>query len=459
MIARCVSEQTVSGKALKSTVFAIPSGREIRSRIASSNVAIVPVREMDSIPMLTSSLFFSWTAVPRWLLSCCLVLCSSQVTLAQNQRVESDQASETIVVPVIPITRFAPVPKLRVRESFISKAAFPVVDVHTHFRNKLRENPDGLEQFVRTMDENGIAVCVSLDGTLGEPLQRHIDFLWTKYRDRFVIFANIDWRGKGSVDDPSSWDCHQPDFVRNVVEGLRGARRQGISGLKIFKQFGLGVKNPDGTFVAIDDERWDPIWAVCGELGMPVIIHSADPSAFFDPIDERNERAEELIRHPDWHFPAERFPSRESLHAARNHVAARHPKTVFIYAHLGNDAEDLEQTAAWLDAYPNVVVEIAARISELGRQPRAARAFFKRYQDRIMFGTDGPLSGDRLRLYWRLFETEDEYFPYAENPIPPQGLWRIYGLGLGTEALRKIYYANAARIIPGVAERLERFSK
>ncbi len=360
------------------------------------------------------------------------------------------------VVPQLPLGEFLPQSRLRVRQSMLPQARFPVVDIHSHFRVKMRPDKGALQAFVELMDRQNMAVAVSLDGTLGPILDEHIQYLWKEYHDRFVIFANIDWQGKGDPNTPSTWDCNQPDFVHRTVIALQDAHRRGVSGLKLFKQFGLGYKNADGSFVAIDDSRFDPIWKACGDLGMPVIMHTADPSAFFQPITPANERFEELSRHPDWHFPSDKFPSRENLHAARNRVIARHPNTIFIGAHLANDAEDLAETARWLDAYPNLIVEIASRISELGRQPYSARDFLIEYQDRVLFGTDGPWPEQRYQSYWRFLETRDEYFPYSEKPFPPQGFWQIYGVELPDDVLKKIYHANAARWIPGVAKRLEK---
>ncbi len=275
-----------------------------------------------------------------------------------------------------------------------------------------------------------------------------------KYQDRFVVFANIDWRGDGKEEDPSSWDCQRPDFVRRTVKSLETAAQQGASGLKIFKRFGLNYQNADGSLIRIDDPRWDPIWKACGRLGLPVIIHTADPAAFFRPIDETNERWEELSRHPDWSFYGDAFPRREELLAARNRVIARHPQTLFIGAHVANNPEDLQTVSTWLEQYPNLYVEFASRIGELGRQPYTARKFFLKHSDRILFGTDGPWPETRLRLYWRFLETFDEYFPYSEKEFPPQGFWRIYGIGLPDHVLRRVYYENASRIVPGVRQKL-----
>jgi predicted TIM-barrel fold metal-dependent hydrolase len=349
---------------------------------------------------------------------------------------------------------FRPRAMLKVEEHDLGRARFPVVDVHTHFRHRLHHSPEQLDEFVRLMDRHNIAICVSLDGKLGDLLEEHCQYLWTKYPDRFLVFANLDWQGQGQDDDPASWDCQRPEFARRVARQLAEAKQRGVSGLKLYKSFGLGYRNPDGSLIAIDDPRWDPIWQACGRLGLPIIIHTADPAAFFLAIDETNERWEELYRHPEWSFPPDKYPSRESLLEARNRVIARHPGTTFIAAHFANNPEDLKTVASWLDRYPNLYVEPASRIGELGRQPYTARRFFLKYAERILFGTDGPWPETRIRLYWRFLETYDEYFPYSEKPFPPQGLWNIYGIGLPDRVLRKVYYQNAMRVIPGVRSKL-----
>jgi predicted TIM-barrel fold metal-dependent hydrolase len=356
------------------------------------------------------------------------------------------------------LREFRPRSMLQVPNDSPTAAKFPVVDVHTHFVFKLRGSEKTLDDYVELMDRNNIVVNVSLDGQLGDRWHEHQTLLWTKYKQRFVIFVHIDWRGSAAKDDVANWDCHRPEFARRIARQLGEAKGAGASGLKIFKSLGLQHRNPDGSHIAIDDPRWDPIWEACGKLGLPVLIHTADPMAFFEPIDATNERWEELSRHPEWSFSADAFPSREALLAARNRVIARHPKTTFIGAHMANNPEDLAQVGRWLDHYPNLVVEIASRIGELGRQPYTTRRFFDKYQDRILFGTDGPWPEARVRLYWRFLETNDEYFPYSEKPFPPQGFWRIYGIGLSDEVLEKVYYKNAARIVPGVSERIAAWS-
>lgn len=385
---------------------------------------------------------------PYFLRAIVLFIWMFSAVSAQQASVPTAPASETIKS------------QLSVSSTHLPRASFPVVDVHTHFFVKGKHSLDVLRDYVSMMDRNQIAVCVSLDGTLLKRLDEHCDFLWSEYRDRFVVFANLDFQGDGRADEPATWSCNQSDFVRNSVEGLRIARDRGlISGIKFFKDFGLRYRNPDGSLIAIDDPRWDPIWTVCGELGLPVIMHTADPGAFFEPITPANERYFELQVHPDWSFASPKFPARKQLHDARNRVFARHPRTTFIAAHFGNDAEDLKELGSWMDLYPNLVIEFASRINELGRQPYTARGFFDRYQDRILFGTDGPWPESRLRIYWRFLETADEYFEYSEKQPPPQGNWRIYGLGLDPNILEKIYYLNAARIIPHVQERVSKFQK
>jgi predicted TIM-barrel fold metal-dependent hydrolase len=212
-----------------------------------------------------------------------------------------------------------------------------------------------------------------------------------------------------------------------------------------------------GRLVKIDDPRFDPMWEVCGALKMPVAIHISDPEAFFLPIDRFNERYEELNNHPDWSFYARDFPSNTELLEARNRVFARHPRTQFIALHVGNNAENLAYVSECMDRFPNMTVELAARIGELGRQPRTSRRFFEKYQDRILFGTDAvprgtqtpqQTFGEKLyEIYFRFLETEDEYFDYAPSPVPPQGRWRIYGLSLPETILRKVYQENAARLL------------
>jgi predicted TIM-barrel fold metal-dependent hydrolase len=329
-----------------------------------------------------------------------------------------------------------------------------VIDIHGHFGRRLNGDRAVLSDYVQIMDRNNIALSVSLDAVLGDE-ESHFEFLQPD-SDRFIVFAHIDFVGTAKDTDSKHHACNQPDFVHKTVLLLEDAKKKGVVGLKFFKNFGLDLRNPDGSLIRIDDVRFDPIWQKCGELDLPVLIHTADPAAFFEPFDSQNERYEELLRHPDWSFYGPGFPSREELLTARNRVIARHPQTLFIGAHVANSAEDLATVSQWLDSYPNLYVEIASRIGELGRQPYTARKFGLKYQDRILFGTDGPWPESRLAYYWRFLETWDEYFPYSEKRPPPQGLWHIYGLGLPAEVLKKIYFENALIILPAIKEKYRR---
>lgn len=364
-------------------------------------------------------------------------------------------AQETATPPQLPLQDFRPKSMLKVPYTKIVGAKFPVIDVHSHFGFRLKGSAEKLDEFVQLMDRNNVAQCISLDARLGDTLDEHKKYLWTKYPNRFAIFVHIDWVGDGKTEDPSTWDCHRADFPRRVVGLMAVAKRDGACGLKIFKRMGLNYKNPNGGLMKIDDPRWDPIWAACGEIGFPVIIHTADPAAFFLKIDKTNERWEELSRHPEWSFPTEKFPPRKELLAARNRVIAKHPKTQFIGAHGANNSEDLATVGKWLDRYPNLHVEFASRIGELGRQPYTARKFLVKHADRVLFGTDGPWPEQRITQYWRFYETYDEYFPYSEKEFPPQGFWNIYGVGLPDEVLKKIYHGNALRLMPSLKPKFE----
>jgi predicted TIM-barrel fold metal-dependent hydrolase len=259
--------------------------------------------------------------------------------------------------------------------------------------------------------------------------------------ERLLIFANIDFK---RIDEP--------DFGASMARELEQAHKLGARGLKIFKSLGLTIKDKSGKVVAIDDRRLDPIWDICGKLKMPVLIHAADPVAFFQPIDRNNERWMQLRRHPDWSFFGPEFPGYEEVLAQQDRVIVRHPNTVFISAHLANSGEDLARLSRWLDERPNVYVDLSGRVAEIGRQPYSARKFLIKYQHRVMFGTDrypGRPDQPRNRIYYRYLETADEYFDYYDHAFPPEGEWRIYGVFLPDEALRKIYFENAERAIAG----------
>lgn len=355
----------------------------------------------------------------------------------------------------LPLVDFMPKSQLIVPQTLLTHAKFPAIDIHSHFSVRLRHDPSARDGYLKVMDRNRIAMSVSLDGTLNDQLDEHIAYLEKVAPNRFAIFANLDFQGKAKAGDWANWPCNRDDFVRDCCERMKIAAEQGVCGLKVFKGLGLEYRGLDGKLLTIDDPRFDPIWKTCGELGWPVIIHTADPAAFFLPTDPTNERYEELSRRPEWSFAGEGFPTRRELLDQLLRVVKRHPHTNFIAAHVANYAEDLGQAAQWLDEYPNLYVEIASRISELGRQPYTARKFLIKYSDRVLFGTDGPWPEKRLSSYWRFLETEDEYFPYSEKEVPPQGLWQIYGVHLPEEVLQKVYYGNALKLVPGLKPQWE----
>ena len=362
--------------------------------------------------------------------------------------------------PDILLREFRPESTLIIPETKLAHAAFPAIDLHTHFRLRMREaTPEDLGKYVReVLDPNHIAICVSLDAKLGEE-DEHLKYLSGPLSDRFGVFVHLDFQGSGAVDRPETWAVNQPSFGREAAAKLQAAKAAGCLGVKFFKQFGLEHPDAKGKPLRINDKRFDPIWRACGDLGMPVIIHVADPAAFFLPTDATNERWEELARHPEWSFADPKFPRREQLAEDFLEVVARHRGTTFIAAHCLNYANDLGTLGKWLDTNPNLYVDIASRINELGRQPYTARAFFDRFDQRILFATDGPWPAQRLGYYWRFLETFDENFPYSEKKPPPQGLWSICGIGLRQESLRRIYFENAIRLIPSLKEKYERTSR
>jgi predicted TIM-barrel fold metal-dependent hydrolase len=324
-----------------------------------------------------------------------------------------------------------PVSQLVVKKTEIIKAKFPVIDIHNHL-GKL-ENTD---KYLEEMDKAGVWKCVSLDArSAGDFYKEHLRVSQEVSRDRFLLFFAPDF---SKIDEP--------DFGLKEARRLEEAVRMGVKGMKIFKALGLTITDKSGKLVPVDDPRIDPLWAKCGELGIPVEIHVSDPNAFFTPIDQFNERYDELAAHPDWSFYGPQYPPKEEILAQRNRVIARHPKTVFIGAHMGNLPENLQRVGEWLERYPNFYVDIDARINELGRQPYTARKFLIKYQDRVLFGTDTPPNAEAYRIYYRFLETDDEYFdPAGGHHL--QGRWMIYGVYLPDEVLEKIYNKNALRLI------------
>jgi predicted TIM-barrel fold metal-dependent hydrolase len=368
-----------------------------------------------------------------------------------------DQANSEAAHPSLELSEFEPRTTLQVHESRVERARFPLIDFHTHITRSAKSvHGVGLtadrnylstpEPLLAVMDRKNIRGMVNLTGGYDRGLEDAVSKYDRAFPGRFFTFT-----------EPCYERWKEPDYPRLQAEAIEVAYRKGARGLKILKTLGLYLREhtTSGKLVQVDDPRFDPMWDCCGQLNMPVAIHVADPVAFFHPTDRFNERYEELNNHPDWSFYGGDFPDMRELLEARNRVIARHSRTQFVVLHVGNYSENLANVSENLDRFPNMSVDIAARIGELGRQPRTARKFFDKHQDRILFGTDATPHGNQFpqqlfndelyEIYFRFLETDDEYFDYAPAKIPPQGRWRIYGIHLPEEILHKVYFENAAR--------------
>jgi predicted TIM-barrel fold metal-dependent hydrolase len=355
------------------------------------------------------------------------------------------------------LSEFAPKSMLQVHESHVERSRFPAIDFHTHITQSAKSDRGvelasdrkylgGPEELLAVMDRKNLRAMVNLTGGYDQGLGEVIAKYDRAFPGRFYTFT-----------EPSYARFKESGYPQLQAQAIEQAHRQGARGVKILKTLGLYLREniTSGELVKVDDPRFDPMWDACGQLNMPVAIHVSDPLAFFTPTDRFNERYEELNHHPDWSFCGGDFPSNAQLLEARNRVFARHPRTQFVVLHVGNFAENLANVAENLDRFSNMSVDIAARIGELGRQPRTAQRFFEKYQNRILFGTDATPHGDSFpqqvfndhlyEIYYRFLETDDEYFDYAPAEIPPQGRWRIYGIDLPETILRKVYFENAAR--------------
>jgi predicted TIM-barrel fold metal-dependent hydrolase len=316
---------------------------------------------------------------------------------------------------------------------------FPVVDVHNHLGGgKERLTPATVARYLTEMNEAGVQTIVNLDGGWGDRLKETLAALDEAHPGRFLSFTLINFA-----------DLDDADWGQREAKRLEESFKAGAKGLKFHKTFGLQHRTKDGKLLAIDDARLDPVWEMCAKYKRPVVIHIADPAAFFTPLDRFNERWHELNSNPHWLFYGGKFPKRQDLLDQLHRVIGKHSQTTFINTHFGNNAEDLAAVAEKLDKYPNMYVDIDARISELGRQPYATRKFFLKYQDRILFGTDTNPRRDAYRVYYRFLETEDEYFDCSASHHR-QGFWNIYGIYLPETVLEKVYRSNAQRVLFGL---------
>lgn len=316
------------------------------------------------------------------------------------------------------------------------KAKFPFIDVHNHQYSMPGMD---LSTLITDMDKLNMKVMVNLSGANGDQLKKAADNIKAHYPRRFILFANIDFKNVGEA----GWG---EKAARQLEEDVKN----GANGLKIFKNLGFSVTDINGKRVAVDDARLDPIWKKAGELKIPVLIHTADPKSFWDPLDANNERWLELVTHPGRKRDATHPVPWDTLIAEQHRLFRKHRNTTFIAAHFGWYPNDLKKLGSLLDEMPNVVVEFGAVIAELGRQPHTAKQFFTQYQDRILFGKDSWVP-EEYATYFRVLETEDEYFPYHKKY---HAFWAMYGMGLPDPILKKIYYKNALRIIPGLDKTL-----
>jgi len=336
---------------------------------------------------------------------------------------------------------FVPVSQLVSPITRVDEPRFPVIDAHNHLGATFGGNwiARPADVLLDVLDRSGIRVLVDLDGGWGEHiLERHLDHFKEAAPDRFLHFGGVDW---------SAWPEQGDRFGEWSAGRLRAQVRRGAQGLKIWKGLGLHIRDQHGELVPVDDARLDPIWQAAAELAIPVLVHVADPVAFFEPLDASNERWEELQAYPDWHFPYPSFPRFNTVIEQFSNLVLQHPETTFIGAHVGCYAENLAWVGNLLDKAGNLYVDIAARISELGRQPYSTRRFFDHHADRILFGTDLAPDVDMYRIYYRFLESEDEYFNYSLSPVPDQGRWSIYGLHLTEDILRQVYYQNARKAL------------
>ena len=358
-----------------------------------------------------------------------VVLVGVAGSLAAQSRRGGGGAEESLSVE-----DYTPRSTLVVPEHPVPRAKFPVVDVHSHHRPGV--SGARWDTIVGEMDQLNLQVLVNLSGGSGDTLSRDVQAIdASAHPGRMVFFANLDFGGGVT-----------PGFGQRAAAQLERDVAAGAVGLKLFKNFGISVRDGQGQRVTVDDTELDPVWEMCARLKIPVLIHTGEPSEFYQPVDRHNERWLELILRPGRRMPSDAYPSFDTMMGERDRMFLRHPNTRFIAAHMAWHANDLARLGAMLDRMPNVVVGTGAILYELGRQPRAARAFFEKYSDRVLFGKDSYVP-DEFPYYWRTFETNDEYFDYYRRY---HAFWKMYGLGLSDDILRKVYYENALRVIPGI---------
>ena len=333
---------------------------------------------------------------------------------------------------VMDVEEYEPISTLKVEEHLLTRAKFPFIDVHNHQFTMPVQN---LDKLVKDMDDLNMAVMVNLSGFRGKYLEWSLENVNEEYSNRFTLFMNIDFEQL----DEEGWPNETLAMMEEAV-------KMGVKGLKVYKNLGLTETDNEGNRIKVDDPRLDAIWSKCGELGIPVLIHTGEPAAFWLPKDKYNERWLELKQYPSRYKDPEKNPSFEEVMGEQHNVFRKHPETKFIAAHLGWFGNDLPRLGKLLDEMPNVYTEIGAVLAELGRQPVTARAWLINYQDRVLMGKD-TYKKEEYYTYFRVLETNDEYFDYYRKR---HAHWKMYGLALPDSVLQKIYYKNAINVIPGI---------
>lgn len=352
--------------------------------------------------------------------------------------------------PDLKLRDWRPEPKLVVPSHPVDRARLPAVDAHNHLGRWLSawvsDAPDAwtvpdVSDLISLMEACNLRAIVNLDGRWGTELEENLDRYDRAHPGRFATCCHVDW---GAA-------LASGDIGRTAAASLRASVAAGAKGIKVWKDLGLHVRDAAGELILPDDPRLAPLWEAAADLAVPVFIHTADPVAFFDPIDERNERYEQLHAHPEWSFADPSFPPFERLIDALEGLVSANPDTTFVGVHVGGYAENLGRVGSMLDAYPNYHVDLAARVAEVGRQPRAARELILAHPDRVLFGIDEfPPARENYAIYFRFLETADEGFAHSTEDVPLMGRWTVSGIDLPDEVLAKVYQDNALRIVPGL---------
>ena len=335
-----------------------------------------------------------------------------------------------------------PAPQVRSTRTEVIQPAVPCIDLHNHLGRWLSPTGDWLVQDVPAllglMDDHDVELVVNLDGRWGDELAANLDRYDRAHPGRFASFAHLDLRVLLG-DDPTA----------ALLAQLDAAARQGARGLKVWKDLGLTVRDGAGALVLPDDPRLLPVFARAGELGLPVLIHTADPVAFFEPLDGHNERLDELAESPDWWFGGPGMPTFDRLVGALEAVLAATPDTTIVGAHVGCYPENLAWVDRMLTEHPQFHVDIGGRIAELGRTPRAFARLVADHPRQVLFGTDSyPPSAEGFEQAFRFVESDDESYPYAPGCTPPpQGRWLVSAAALPEHLLPDFYAGNAARLL------------